>query len=146
MCIMESMSEAKIIVWERGFQYKLENGYTLSCAFGHGNYCSNRNDSDAEVSKSQRIESEDMEVAVFEPNGMMVDLIKNTDSDGDTWTDQVIGHVPASRLPALIQALKFWPVREKWKIASAFEKTFRARCRMFLRIAQPETKSENTNV
>ena len=140
------MSKAKIIVWERGFQYKLENGYKLSCAFGHGNYCSNRDESNAEVSKSQRIESEDMEVAVFEPNGRMVDLIKNTDADGDTWTDQVIGHVPASRLPALIQALKFWPIREKWSVASAFEKTFRARCRMFLRVAHLDTKSENMNV
>lgn len=146
MCIMESMSEAKIIVWERGFKYKLENGYTLSCAFGRGNYCSNCYESDAEVSRDNSLESEDMEVAVFEPNGMMVDLIKHTDSDGDTWTDQVIGHVPASRLPALIQALKFWPVREKWKIASAFEKTFRARCRMFHRIADRDTKLKNTNV
>ena len=140
------MSEAKIIVWERGFHYKLENGYTLSCAFGYGNSCSNGNDLNADVSKSGRIESEDMEVAVFEPNGMMVDLIENTDDDGDTWTDRVVGYVSASRLPALIQALKFWPVREKWKVASAFEKSFRNRCRTFVRIAQPETKSENTNV
>ena len=135
MCIIGSMiekhSNAKMQVWQRGFKYTLTNGYTLSCAFGHGNYCGNRHAHNAALANMDchKVESSDFEVAVFEPNGDMVDLFPAVDEDG--WSDQVIGYVPASALTALIQALKFWPVRENFKDAEIFKGKLHARCHMF---------------
>ena len=119
-------------VWQRGFKYTLTNGYTLSCAFGWGNYCGNRNCMGEQIDPSQdkwEVSCEDFEVAVFEPNGDMVDLLPAEEMGG--WSDQVIGFVPASALTALIQALKFWPVRENFKDAEVFKGKLHARCHMF---------------
>jgi len=145
--MVEKHSNAKVFVWHRGFKYTLTNGYTLSVAFGPGNYCDNRN-KPFDVDESW-YESSDFEVAVFEPNGDMVDLVRTGDNE---WTDQVIGWVPASALPMLISALKFWDVRPKFTgeepdlpgdVAAArrrsveeFEKTLRARCRIFRNICE----------
>ncbi len=140
-------SNAKVTVWHRGFKYTLTNGYTLSVAFGPGNNCDNCNlPFDADESW---YESSNFEVAVFEPNDEVVDLVRSSDNE---WTDQVIGWVPASALPMLISALKFWDVRPKFTgeepdlpgdVAAArrrevesFEKTLRARCRMFHNICK----------
>ena len=140
-------SNAKVTVWHRGFKYTLTNGYTLSVAFGPGNYCENRNlpfDTD-----ESWYESSNFEVAVFEPNDEVVDLVRTGDTE---WTDQVIGWVPASALPLLISALKFWDVRPKFtgeepdlpgdvadarrREVESFEKTLRARCRIFRNICE----------
>ena len=73
MCIIGSMiekhSNAKMQVWQRGFKYTLTNGYTLSCAFGYGNYCDNRHDHSADLANKDchKVESSDFEVAVVEP-------------------------------------------------------------------------------
>jgi hypothetical protein len=157
-------SNAKVTVWHRGFKYTLTNGYTLSVAFGPGNNCDNCNlPFDADESW---YESSNFEVAVFEPNDEVVDLVRSSDNE---WTDQVIGWVPASALPLLISALKFWDVRPKFTgeepdlpgdVAAArrravedFEKTLRARCRMFHNIckdykdrAAKEAKKDATSV
>ena len=130
--MIEKHSNAKMQVWQRGFKYTLTNGYTLSCAFGWGNYCGNRHCMGEQIEPSQdkwEVSCEDFEVAVFEPNGDMVDLFPAEDEDG--WSDQVIGYVPASALTALIQALKFWPVRENFKDAEVFKGKLHARCHMF---------------
>ena len=141
-------SNAKVTVWHRGFKYTLTNGYTLSVAFGPGNYCENRNlPFDADESW---YESSNFEVAVFEPNDEVVDLIPAKEEGG--WSEQVIGFVPAAALPMLISALKFWDVRPKFTgeepdlpgdVAAArrrevesFEKTLRARCRIFRNIVE----------
>jgi len=140
-------SNAKLFVWQRGFQYTISNGYKLSVAFGPGNYCENKNAPYHEDETGY--ESSDFEVAVFEPNGDIVDLVRD---DGNEFTDQVIGWVPASALPLLISALKFWDVRPKFTgeepdlpgdVAAArrrevesFEKTLRARCRIFRNICE----------
>ena len=119
-------------VWQRGFKYTLTNGYTLSCAFGYGNYCGNRHDRSADLGNKDgyKVESSDFEVAVFEPNGDMVDLFPAEEPDG--WADQVIAYVPASALTALIMALKFWPVRENFKNEpDTFKQMLHARCHMF---------------
>jgi len=149
---MDSMvhknSNAKVMVWHRGFKYTLTNGYTLSVAFGAGNYCDNRYEPYLEDETGY--ESSDFEVAVFEPNGDIVDLLPAKEEGG--WSDQVVGFVPASALPMLISALKFWDVRPKFTgeepdlpgdVAAArrravedFEKTLRARCRMFHNICK----------
>ena len=140
MCIIGSMiekhSNAKMQVWQRGFKYTLTNGYTLSCAFGYGNYCDNRHDHNADLANKDchKVESSDFEVAVFEPNGDMVDLFPAEDEDG--WSDQVIGDVPASAMPRLIMALKFWPVRENFKDAEIFKGKLHARCHMFRNICK----------
>lgn len=135
--MIEKHSNAKIQVWQRGFKFTLTNGYTLSCAFGYGNYCSNQHDHSADLANKDchKIESPDFEVAVFEPNGDMVDLFP-AEKEGD-WSDQVIGFVPASALPMLITALKFWPVRENFKNEpETFKKSLHARCRMFRNICK----------
>lgn len=140
MCIIGSMiekhSNAKMQVWQRGFKYTLTNGYTLSCAFGHGNYCGNRHDRSADLGNKDgyKVESSDFEVAVFEPNGDMVDLFP-AENEGD-WSDQVIGFVPASAMPMLISALKFWPVREDFKDPEIFKGKLHARCHMFRHICK----------
>jgi len=144
-------SNAKVTVWQRGFKYTLTNGYTLSVAFGPGNYCDNKNKPLFE--DESWYESSDFEVAVFEPNDDIVDLVRTGDNE---WTDQVIGWVPASALPMLISALKFWDVRPKFTgeepdlpgdVAAArrrsveeFEKTLRARCRIFRNICEDYQK------
>ena len=134
---MDSMvhknSNAKVMVWHRGFKYTLTNGYTLSVAFGAGNYCDNRYEPYLEDETGY--ESSDFEVAVFEPNGDIVDLLPAKEEGG--WSDQVIGWVPASALPMLISALKFWPVREEFQNEpETFEKVLRARCRIFHNICK----------
>ena len=135
--MIEKHSNAKMQVWQRGFKYTLTNGYTLSCAFGWGNYCGNRNCMGEQIDPSQdkwEVSCEDFEVAVFEPNGDMVDLFP-AEEEGD-WSDQVIGFVPASALPMLIQALKFWPVRGDFKDAETFKGKLHARCHMFRSICK----------
>ena len=134
--MIEKHSNAKMQVWQRGFKYTLTNGYTLSCAFGWGNYCANQHDTSANLydKDCDRIESPDFEVAVFEPNGDMVDLFRAEEEGG--FSDQVIGYVPASALPMLIQALKFWPVRGDFKDAETFKGKLHARCHMFRSICK----------
>ena len=126
-------SNAKVTVWHRGFKYTLTNGYTLSVAFGAGNYCDNR---DKPLFEDETwYESADFEVAVFEPNDEIVDLLPPKEEGG--WSDQVIGFVPAAALPMLISALKFWPVREEFQNEpETFEKVLRARCRIFHNICK----------
>ena len=126
-------SNAKVTVWHRGFKYTLTNGYTLSVAFGAGNYCDNQNKPLFE--DETWYESSDFEVAVFEPNDEIVDLLPAKEEGG--WSDQVIGFVPAAALPMLISALKFWPVREEFQNEpETFEKVLRARCRIFHNICK----------
>ena len=126
-------SNAKVTVWHRGFKYTLTNGYTLSVAFGAGNYCDNQNKPLFE--DETWYESSDFEVAVFEPNDEIVDLLPPKEEGG--WSDQVIGFVPAAALPMLISALKFWPVREEFQNEpETFEKVLRARCRIFHNICK----------
>jgi len=162
--MVEKHSNAQVRVWSRGFQYTLTNGYLLSVAFGAGNYCDNRNE--PFYPEETGYESSNFEVAVFEPNGDSVDLVRTVDNE---WTDQVIGWVPASALPMLISALKFWDVRPKFTgeepdlpgdVAAArrrsveeFEKTLRARCRIFRNICEDyqnkvteEQKKESASV
>ena len=129
---MDSMvhkhSNAKMQIWQRGFKYTLTNGYTLSVAFGPGNYCDNRNQPFSPDETGYL--SSDFEVAVFDPNDDIVDLFPAEEEGG--WSDQVVGFVPASALPMLISALKFWPVREEFQNEpETFERVLRARCRIF---------------
>jgi len=129
--MIEKHSNAQLRVWSRGFQYTLTNGYKLSVAFGAGNYCDNRHE--PFYADETGYESSNFEVAVFEPNGDMVDLFPAEEEGG--FSDQVIGYVPASALPALIQALKFWPVRENFKNSpEVFKGKLHARCHMFRKI------------
>ena len=130
-------SNAKVFVWERGFKYTLTNGYTLSVAFGPGNYCDNRNQPFSPDETGYL--SSDFEVAVFDPNDDIVDLFPAEEEGG--WSDQVVGFVPASALPMLISALKFWPVREEFQNEpETFERVLRARCRIFRNICKDYQK------
>ena len=134
---MDSMahkhSNAQVFVWQRGFKYTLTNGYTLSVAFGPGNYCDNRNQPFSPDETGYL--SSDFEVAVFDPNDDIVDLFPAEEEGG--WSDQVVGFVPASALPMLISALKFWPVREEFQNEpETFERVLHARCRIFRNICK----------
>lgn len=134
---MDSMahkhSNAQVFVWQRGFKYTLTNGYTLSVAFGPGNYCDNRNQPFSPDETGYL--SSDFEVAVFDPNDDIVDLFPAEEEGG--WSDQVVGFVPASTLPMLISALKFWPVREEFQNEpETFERVLHARCRIFRNICK----------
>ena len=125
----DKYSNSAVSVHSRGFQYTVMNGYTLSLAFGWGNYCSNRNTrwKLGDVDKlGQRLESPDFELAVFYPNGEFVDL-----SGGSPGGEQVIGYVPASALPMLISAIKLWPEPEELVGAP-----LRARCRQLRLIVE----------
>ena len=138
---MDSMahkhSNAQVFVWQRGFKYTLTNGYTLSVAFGPGNYCDNRNQPFSPDETGYL--SSDFEVAVFDPNDDIVDLFPAEEEGG--WSDQVVGFVPASTLPMLIPALKFWPVREEFQNEpETFERVLRARCRIFRNICKDYQK------
>jgi hypothetical protein len=114
--MIEKHSNAKMQVWQRGVKFTLTNGYTLSCAFGYGNYCSNQHDHSADLANKDCHD--------------MVDLFPAEVEGG--WSDQVVGFVPASALPMLISALKFWPVRENFKNEpDTFEHSLRNRCTMF---------------
>lgn len=150
--MIEKHSNAKMQVWQRGFKYTLTNGYTLSCAFGWGNYCHNRNDITAEIDPRKdrwQVGDSVFEAAVFEPNGDMVDLFPAEEPDG--FSDQVIGYIPASALPMLIQTLKFWPVRPNFdmdidlpadvqasrqRTLDHFEQSLRNRCKQFRKICK----------
>ncbi len=126
-------SNAQVFVWQRGFKYTLTNGYTLSVAFGPGNYCDNRNQPFSPDETGYL--SSDFEVAVFDPNDDIVDLFPAEEEGG--WSDQVVGFVPASALPMLISALKFWPVREEFQNEpETFERVLHARCRIFRNICK----------
>ena len=145
--MIEKHSNAKVTVWARGFKYTLTNGYTLSVAFGAGNYCDNR--AMPLFDDETWYECSNFEVAVFEPNGDIVDLIPATEDGG--FSDQVIGWVPASALPMLISALKFWPVRPNFAMdidlpadvkdtrqqtIDNFEQSLRNRCTVFRRVCK----------
>ena len=145
--MIEKHSNAKVTVWSRGFKYTLTNGYTLSVAFGAGNYCDNRHE--PLFQDETWYECSNFEVAVFEPNGNIVDLIPATEEGG--FSDQVIGYVPASALPMLISALKFWPVRPNFDLdidlpadvqaarqqsIDTFEQSLRNRCVVFGKICK----------
>ena len=146
MCIIDSMahkhSNAQVYVWQRGFKYTLTNGYTLSVAFGPGNYCDNRNQPFSPDETGYL--SSDFEVAVFDPNDNIVDLFPAEEEGG--WSDQVVGFVPASALPMLISALKFWPVRDEFKNEpETFEDKLRIRCKQFcgiVKLIQDEAEKE----
>ncbi len=130
-------SNAQVFVWQRGFKYTLTNGYTLSVAFGPGNYCDNRNQPFSPDETGYL--SSDFEVAVFDPNDDIVDLFPAEEEGG--WSDQVVGFVPASALPMLISALKFWPVREEFQNEpETFERVLHARCRIFRNICKDYQK------
>ena len=77
--MVQKHSNAKVTVWQRGFKYTLTNGYTLSVAFGPGNYCDNQN-MPFHTDESSH-ESSNFEVAVFEPNGDIVDLVRTGDNE-----------------------------------------------------------------
>ena len=143
---LEKHSNAKVRIWARGFQYTLTNGYTLSVAFGAGNYCDNRDE--PFYADETGYESSNFEVAVFEPNEKIVDLIPAEEEGG--FSDQVLGWVPASALPRLIQVLKFWPRRDEFKNEpETFEEKLRIRCKQFcgiVKLIQDEAEKETANV
>lgn len=102
-------AQAKVHASRHGFQYTLPNGYRLSVMFGVGNYSENKgtwhHDADAETV----ISSSNFEVAVFTPDDKFLDLIDETDEDGDRRCEQVIGWVPAWTLPRLISRVSYFP-------------------------------------
>ena len=137
---LKKHSTSKVIATNRGFQYILPNGYKLSVMFGPGNYCENRYDPldlEPQFRSTGYIECSNFEMAVFEPNGDMVDLIPAEEEGG--FSDTVIGWVPASMLWLLISALNYWPVREEFKNEpETFEKKLRIRCEILCRLVKQE--------
>ena len=64
----------------KGFQIVFSNGYEISCMFGGGNYASNRERLDLtmglplqDTRNGAGLESEDCEIAVYDPKGHGVD-------------------------------------------------------------------------
>jgi len=99
-------AQAKVHASRHGFQYTLPNGYRLSVMFGAGNYCDNQDNQELGV---RVISSPNFEVAVIAPDGKFLDLIDETDEDGDRRCEQVIGWVPAWTLPRLISRVSYFP-------------------------------------
>ena len=142
---MSKYSNAAVYVWGKGFHYTLANGYTLSVAFGPGNYCSNRmsptggwpqspraSRANASGSGSEGYQSSDFEVAVFDPSGDFVPL-------GEESFELSIGWVPAIALPKLMQALTSWPIRDNQSCLDSpgmFHEEMQLRCGEFRQICE----------
>ena len=72
----------------KGFHMKFRNGWTLSVQFGYGNYCERRHFMNDQKLNHGALESEDAEIAIFNPEGSMVDV----------GSDQVVGRVCADHV------------------------------------------------
>ena len=100
------------VVNDRGFQIELDNGYELSVMIGAGNYSDNY-DMNPTGEMAKAIESSTAEIAVIH-NGLMLPL----DEDGGS---TVIGYVPTSVIPSLLEAISQGDNDEIRKVVQGFK-------------------------
>ena len=99
---------AKVMTHLDGFQITLPGGYRVSFAFGQGSYADNRYAGMGTTPAPSQWESNNFELAVFDPEDQMMDLVSHTDEDGVTRTDNVVGYVPAYYLRTVLLRVAMW--------------------------------------
>ena len=99
---------SKVMPHPNGFQITLPGGYRVSFAFGQGSYADNRYAGMGTTPAPDYWESSTFELAVFDPEGEMMDLVSHTDEDGVTRTDNVVGYVPAYYLRTVLLRVAMW--------------------------------------
>jgi hypothetical protein len=95
----------KFATHSTGFRITFENEYTISVVFGRGNYCQNKNATVLDYTNNDIIESDDAEVAFFDPSGEFV--IENTNHDDDDFycPQMVLPYVSPKEVGELIAIL-----------------------------------------
>jgi len=96
---------SKVMTHPNGFQITLPGGYRVSFSFGRGSYADNRYTGEF---ASDRWESNNFELAVFDPEDQMMDLVIHKMSDGTTVADNVVGYVPAYYLRTVLLRVAMW--------------------------------------
>ena len=99
---------AKVMTHLNGFQITLPGGYRVSFAFGQGSYADNRYAGMGTTPAPSQWESNNFELAVFDPEGEMMDLVSHTDEDGVKRTDNVVGYIPAYYLRTVLLRVAMW--------------------------------------
>ena len=99
---------SKVMTHRNGFQITLPGGYRVSFAFGQGSYADNRYAGMGTTPAPSQWESNNFELAVFDPEGEMMDLVTHKMSDGTTVTDNVVGYVPAYYLRTVLLRVAMW--------------------------------------
>ena len=99
---------SKVMTHLNGFQITLPGGYRVSFAFGQGSYADNRYAGMGTTPAPDYWESSTFELAVFDPEDKMMDLVSHTDEDGVTHTDNVVGYVPAYYLRTVLLRVAMW--------------------------------------
>ena len=99
---------SKVMTHRNGFQITLPGGYRVSFAFGQGSYADNRYEGMGTTPAPDHWESGTFELAVFDPEDQMMDLVSHTDEDGVKRTDNVVGYVPAYYLRTVLLRVAMW--------------------------------------
>ena len=99
---------AKVMNHRNGFQITLPGGYRASFSFGQGSYADNRYAGMGTTPAPAQWESNNFELAVFDPEDEMMDLVAYTDDDGVRHTDTVVGYVPAYYLRTVLLRIAMW--------------------------------------
>lgn len=90
------------IIDNKGFQLTFKNGFTISCVFGAGNYCENRNkkhDEKIEVSK-------DAEIAIYDESGEWLRIQEYDNVKGYISTDELAFYIQAVQRATNLEHLK----------------------------------------
>ena len=99
---------SKVMTHRNGFQITLPGGYRVSFSFGQGSYADNRYAGMGTIPAPEHWESGTFELAVFDPEDQMMDLVAFTDDDGVRHTDNVVGYVPAYYLRTVLLRVAMW--------------------------------------
>ena len=99
---------SKVMTHPNGFQITLPGGYRVSFSFGQGSYADNRYAGMGTTPAPSQWESNNFELAVFDPEDQMMDLVAHKMSDGTTVTDSVVGYVPAYYLRTVLLRVAMW--------------------------------------
>ena len=99
---------SKVMTHRNGFQITLPGGYRVSFSFGQGSYADNRYAGMGTTPAPDHWESGTFELAVFDPEDQMMDLVSFTDDDGVRHTDNVVGYVPAYYLRTVLLRVAMW--------------------------------------
>jgi len=99
---------SQVMTHPNGFQITLPGGYRVSFSFGQGSYADNRYAGMGTTPAPSQWESNNFELAVFDPEDEMMDLVTHKMSDGTTVTDNVVGYVPAYYLRTVLLRVAMW--------------------------------------
>ena len=93
----------------KGFHITFPNGLTLSTQFGYGNYCENEDNISLLTNRPEIVASDDVEIAVFDKDGLWVTREMAKDVFGIDIHDDVMGHITINDWLKIYQ----WCVNQK---------------------------------